>query len=528
MQFYPRALTVQHATRLLAFVCALVVAEILSSAIVIGSFAFAASRSDEFSTIAAIRDRLALESEDVVSFYEARNLEPAWTGSARAERRGERLRAALENAGEHGLNPVDYVTEWRMRQGMTDESLGAVSYDISLTKTALRYVRDLRLGRLKPRDVHKDVDLPQPSFDAADALQDAFGRRSLDAFLASLPPPHPAYHALAEALSRYRLIADRGGWPLVPKTVKLEDGNAGLRILAERLAFEDPILASASHSSAANLRDAVVRFQLRHDLTDDGTLGPETLKAMNVTAEYRAKQIAANMERVRWLPRKLERRYIVVNVPGQNLAYIRDGESILRSAVVIGKKSTPTPIMRMEVKTVVSNPVWTIPPDMAARMNRNAGALAKRGIIVVQGSLQQKPGPGNPLGELMLNSPNDFGVYMHDTPNKKLFLSTMRERSNGCIRVQEIFQLASLALADDPNAASSVLTQATSSGMTVDLPLREPLPVYVLYWTAMPLEGGMVQFFPDRYGRDRALIAALEGGRQPRGPRSDKTAAAAP
>jgi murein L,D-transpeptidase YcbB/YkuD len=229
---------------------------------------------------------------------------------------------------------------------------------------------------------------------------------------------------------------------------------------------------------------------------------------------YRVQQIAANMERWRWLPRSLESRYIVVDVPDQTVEYMRDGTSIFKSRVIIGRPNSPTPILRTSIEAVVANPSWDIPDDIAARMigphlKRNPDYLTARNIVFENGQYRQNPGPENGLGLVMLDMPNPFWVYLHDTPNKKLFEADMREVSNGCVRVQEIFSLASLALADDPAAGLGQLQQAIESGETQRLSLSSPLPVYMLYWTARADENGNVEFHPDRYRRDPPLIAAL-------------------
>jgi murein L,D-transpeptidase YcbB/YkuD len=286
-------------------------------------------------------------------------------------------------------------------------------------------------------------------------------------------------------------------------------------------------------------------------------MGGETLAALNVPASLRAAEIAANMERWRWLPRQFERRYIAVNVPGQSLEYVRDGEVVLSSKVVVGRKSSPTPITRSAIVAVVANPPWNIPGYIAARdllphLRQNANYLATKNMVVMDAppddpygrtidwqkiepakfpyAIRQLPGPATALGALMLDSPNDFDVYLHDTPNKKLFDLKQREISNGCVRVQQIFPLASLALTGDAEEGMDVLSEATKSHETQRLELERPLPVYFLYWTALPGPDGQIEFRPDRNGRDAPLIAALsEKDRgSPKGPAAKSRLAATP
>jgi murein L,D-transpeptidase YcbB/YkuD len=244
------------------------------------------------------------------------------------------------------------------------------------------------------------------------------------------------------------------------------------------------------------------------------------------------------MERWRWLPRVFEDRYVAINVPDQSLNYVHDGDVALSSKVVVGRKAYPTPITRTAITAVVANPPWNIPGFIAARdllpkLRRDPNYLATRNMVIMGApeddphgrkidwhkieaatfpyAIRQLPGPFTALGQVMLDSPNDFDVYLHDTPNKKLFDLDDREVSNGCVRVQKIFPLASLALTGDAEEGMEKLTSLTKAQMheTQRLELEKPLPVYFLYWTAFSGPDGELEFRPDVYDRDPVLIAAL-------------------
>jgi murein L,D-transpeptidase YcbB/YkuD len=414
-------------------------------------------------TSTTIRDRLA-ESEpsdgdsrtdiqnQVLAFYQARGYRPAWSGSDRAQERAKRVLYALQHANEQGLRPSDYDSpqiEADLDQPAADT---AADYDIAMSTAFLRYAHDVRVGRFVPADVYKDVDLPPQHFNAGAELNEALRHNSLDEFLDSLPPAHAEYHDLVAAMARYRAGGAQG----------------------------EPQKGGSAHATAA----------------------------------YRIQQIAANMERWRWMPATLEPRYIRVDVPTQTLEYVRDGEVVLQSRVVIGRRTTPTPILRTTVQAVIANPAWEIADDIAARqilphLKTSPDYLATHNITLESGQYRQAPGPNNALGQLMLDAPNPFWVYMHDTPNKELFRLDVRERSNGCVRVEQIFELASLALTDDAAAGADSLNDAIATGQTQQLMLSSPLPVYMVYWTARASEDGTVEFDPDRYGRDATLIAKL-------------------
>ena len=470
------------------------------------------------------------------TFYRTRSYSLAWSGSKEADARASAARQALENAGQQGLRSADYLSAL----GPDDAPGDAADFDVAMTRAIIRYALDVRTGRTDPTDVYKDVNLPPRAFAAGGALAEAVQRDDLGAFLDDLPPPQTGYRELVVALAHYRAITEKGGWPSVT-------AKSAPAALAPRLALEDPELGSAPDDGA--IHDALLRFQQRNGIEPTAKLNAETLKALNVPAAVRVEEIIANMERWRWLPRTFEARYIRVNVPDQSLDFMDGQDSRLHSRIIIGKKASPTPILKTEVQAVVVNPPWDIPDDIAAaeilpKLQRDSDYLEKRNMVLVGApdsdphgltvdwkhmragdfhyQVQQVAGPENALGQLMLDAPNAFGVYMHGTSNPKLFSSDTREVSHGCVRVEKIGALASLALGDDAiglysgegddAAANDVdpdIDIAMASGGTEHLALTEPLAVYMLYWTAIGGPDGIAGFRPDRYDRDPPLLARL-------------------
>jgi len=235
------------------------------------------------------------------------------------------------------------------------------------------------------------------------------------------------------------------------------------------------------------------------------------------------------------LPRDFEQRYIAVNVPEQSVRFIRNGTVELTSKVTIGRKQSPTPILRTSVLAVIVNPPWEIPGDIVVnqllpKLRRNPGYLASSNMVLVNGPdrdpqgvkinwrnvsptafpyrVVQIPGPTNALGRIMLDSPNDFDVYLHDTPGQAIFARSERTVSNGCIRVEAIHQLTALAL-DTPDA-DRLVGEIIDTGKTQRVDLAQPLPVYLLYWTAVGTDDGAVEFHNDLYNRDAKLITAMD------------------
>jgi len=434
---------------------------------------------------------------------------------------------------------VAALASWSKRQPKPGHD--AAGFDAALTAALLHYASDLRNGREKPREVYRDVNLPPPDFDPAAALSAALKQDGLADFIGDLAPVHPGYRYLVQALARYRAIAAQGGWPEVPggKAFAFDGSDKRLAILARRLAFEDSVLAADPTPAPEAIHDALLRFERRNGLPRDDKAGEDVLKMLNTPAEYRVQQIIANMERWRWMPRVLETRYVEVDVPDQSVSYIDSGSALIYSHAVIGMPSTPTPILRTTVQAVIANPLWHVPDDIAARkllphLRHEADYLLARNMVLAGGpandphgtkidwrhvrattlryQIEQSPGPDNVLGTILFEMPNDFDVYLHDTPEKNLFTLDTRERSNGCVRVEKIAGLASLALTDGKDDADNDLADAVASGATQRIALDNPLAVYMLYWTAIAEPDGTVHFRPDRYGRDRRLIEKLQAG----------------
>ena len=459
------------------------------------------------------RSREGLVASQVKAFYAARDFRMVWSGDGDADERVATVKAALEQSDRQGLRPRDYLGDLARWSDGLKTGRDAADFDVAVTTALFRYAFDVRLGRTEPKRVYKDIDLSPQRFDVADAFATALRRGRISEFLDELPPPHPGYRWLVGALARYRAIAGKGGWPVLSAA-----RNGTVSGLAPRLALEDPDVSD----DPSSLREALVRFQRRHGLDTSGKPDSETLKALNVPASFRVQQIIANMERWRWVPRAFENRYILVNVPDQSLTFVEDQSAKLSSKVVIGKKTSPTPILRTDVVAVVANPAWDVPDDIAARkilpnIRHHSGYLASRNMTISNGHVEQRPGNGNVLGKIMLDSPNPFGVYMHDTPDKKLFTLSVRERSNGCVRVEQIAPLASLVLGgEDPDDR---IIEAIATGETQRIELSQPLAVYMLYWTAFADSDGAMEFRPDRYDRDPPLIAKL-GAKAEKPPKS--------
>jgi murein L,D-transpeptidase YcbB/YkuD len=291
------------------------------------------------------------------------------------------------------------------------------------------------------------------------------------------------------------------------------------------------------------LVDAVKRFQRRHGLDEDGRLGAGTIKQLNVPLADRVRQLQLTLERWRWLPAEFSAPPIIVNIPDFRLrALDEDNNPVLDMRVVVGKAMrTETPVFSRDMTYVVLRPYWNVPPsilrsEIVPAIQRDRGYIASKnyevtnfdGKVVTSGTIsdevlaqlkagklmvRQKPGPTNALGLVKLIFPNENNVYLHSTPSQSLFSRSRRDFSHGCIRVEKPAELTEWVLRNNPGWTLEKVQQGMQSGKdNVTVTLGKPVPVFIVYGTALAYANGEVHFSDDIYGFDGKLAAALAKG----------------
>ena len=412
--------------------------------------------------------------------------------------------------------------------------------DVLLSSMYASLGEDLLVGQISPKDVGQAWHI-NPNDDEVDsALVHSLGD-TLARGIAEMRPPDPEYAALQKELARYRMIVDKGDFPSVPSGKTLRQGQsdspARLSALRERLAAEGLVDGAAasevttadsskrkvSRSAAsaggsvydAGLAEAIGQFQSHHAITVDKTLSPETVNALNVPAGYRLGQIAANLERYRWMPRTLGSRYVYVNVPAFELTAYDTGEKSLEMKVIVGQsfEDKATPVFSDSMEFVVFRPYWNITPDIQAteigpKIAANPGYMNAENLEYYKDGgatrIRQKPGPKNALGFVKFLFPNDYNIYLHDTPNHELFNKDVRAFSHGCIRVEKPNELAQWVLGWDAAKVQDAMDNGKDN-TTVKLPKK--IPVYITYGTAF-VRDGQLYFGNDLYHRDDKLVKA--------------------
>jgi murein L,D-transpeptidase YcbB/YkuD len=470
------------------------------------------------------------------SFYEKRGYQPAWFNSRGIRPQAEELVQAIAPLGVDGLDVRRYqqgrlaalVQEAKAIKSFDDPESRRklVNLDAELTYTYLSLATHLATGRLQPEKLSvewytkpRNVDLDSRLGAALNA--DTSGE--IVKVLRAYNPPYPEYDRLRKVLVDYRAIAGRGGWGTVPPGPALKTGDRGPRVAAlrTRLANSGDLAAANPGQSVADtfdaaLASAVSRFQQRHGLEVTGKVDEDTLEELNVPVQDRLTQIQVNMERWRWMPASLGDRYILVNVPEFRLDVIEAGKPALTMRVVVGKTQSRTPAFSDKMTYIELNPDWNIPDDIAKneilpKLAADPGYLERHDMERVPGSgrLRQRAGKDNPLGQIKFMFPNQFDVYLHDTPAGHLFDRAERDFSHGCIRLEKPIELATYLLKGDPKWTPESLQATIDSGEHETITLQRPLPVHILYYTAFVDPNGTVEFRKDIYGHDAELERAL-------------------
>ena len=475
---------------------------------------------------------VVIEGETILStvvlpeLYRRRDFRLAWTDR---EARDELLRA-VRTSYDDGLDPHDYhlLAIERLRAGGPSTPETRAQLDLLLTDAAVVLAYHLRFGKLGPVVVDGEwthESAPDGS-DLAAVLQRGLDEQTVFDTFEDLKPRYLFYTRLKAALAEYRRIAETGNWVDLPAGGPLKPGvrDARVPLLRRRLAATGDLPASLSDDPSRDYDAAVeagVRaFQERHGIKPDGAVGPATLRALDVPVGIRIDQVRATLERSRWVMHDQSDRFVLVDIAGYSLAVFDRGIPIWQTRVVVGEKINQTPSFRADMRSIVLNPKWTVPPgimknEILPAMKRDAGYFQRKGYTWVNGQVVQPAGPRNPLGRIKLLLPNKHHVYLHDTPTKASFDRTHRMFSHGCVRVEHPFALAALAL-DDPHWTADALVAAAASGKTRTIVLAKPLPVLILYATASADLEGRVHFVPDVYERDPEVVRRLAETSAPR------------
>jgi L,D-transpeptidase YcbB len=489
--------------------------------------------------------------KQVERFYAIRGYALAWVQEGRATQQAKAMIDLFRTADKKGLDPEDYdASRWPPRL----EALAAFDqnheeparFDFALTVSSLRYISDLHQGRVAAAEC--EVNLPQKQFDGPKFLREEMVQASdVGAAVAKLDPPFEGYRRTLAALERYSVLAQQGdGAPLPPIRGNLRPGEPynGVQQLAARLRQLGDLPGDAAVSSSPIYQEplvtAVKQFEQRHGVDVDGIIGPATFEQLNVPLSRRVTQIKLSLERWRWLPHDIGRRVLMVNIAEFRLRAYDDDRLTLTMKAIVGKAlEHPTPIFADQMESIIFRPYWNVPTsiqrnELVPILRRNPGYLAKHKMDLVNASdevivasaaekttmdqlasgklrVRQQPGPANSLGLIKFSFPNQFGVYMHGTPEHGLFFEARRDFSHGCIRIEDPATLAGWVLRDRPEWTHKRIVAAMTGQKQISVRLMTPIPVLILYGTVSVEENGEVRFVQDIYANDAKLEKALAG-----------------
>lgn len=491
-------------------------------------------------------------------FYESYGYSLPWIRGMQPTAQARQLISILLKAEQKGLAAEDYDGPRRddrlakLKPGAVQPSeADALRFDVALTVCLMRYVSDLHVGKVNPKHFDFDFDIEAKKYDLPHFLkEDVVDSPDVAGALAKVEPPYPGYQRTILALHSYLELVKQYDWnqlPAIQKTIAPGDSYSGVPQLIKLLRVGGDLPADATSPAdgtvyQAPLVDAVKSFQRRHGRTPDGQITAQTLADLNVPLTNRIRQMQLTLERWRWLPVGLHSALIVANIPEFRLrAYDENYKIVLSMSVVVGKAyAHDTPVFTDTMQYVVFRPYWNVPYSIAraeflTRLARDPDYLAKRGFEVVNNRqhvvtsgavtgdilaqlrvgklyIRQLPGPKNSLGLVKFIFPNSSNVYMHDTPAQEFFAKSRRDFSHGCIRLEKPADLAVWVLRKNPGWDIDRVREAMNGTSNQQVNLANPIPVLIVYGTAVVTEDGIVHFYDDIYGHDAALEKALAKG----------------
>lgn len=473
------------------------------------------------------------QREHATRLYRSYGSAPLWLdGDGLIASRADALVDALVNATTDAINIEQYplldLAANLDTVKHTDHPTAAqlARTDLLLSIAYVGLAEDYLTGQIDPSTVSQSWHINKEEQAVDSALARSLREKDLAAAIGRMRPPDYDYDMLRRKLADYRRIAAAGGWQPIPAGKPLKRGDkdspARLAALRARLRAEGYLRGDSAAADIydASLAAAVANFQAHHTIGVDSMLGAETVEAMNVPATFRLAQIAANLERYRWLPRSLGQKYILVNVPAFRLEGFENGKKTIEMKVIVGAEyeGRATPVFSDRMEFVVFRPYWNVTPDIAAKefFPKYGSNLPEGYEFYTEGGqtrIRQRPGPKNSLGLVKFMFPNDFNIYLHDTPNDNLFDKDVRAFSHGCIRLEKPAELAQWVLGWDAGRVHDAMENGPDDH-TVKLPRQ--IPVYITYTTTF-MRDGQLWFGNDLYHRDDQLAQAVAAGAMPTG-----------
>lgn len=468
----------------------------------------------------AVRKLPDTAAKSLRAFYRSRNYQYAWFNT---EGLNEQARIFWNLQSDYLQYARDSILYNPSLQRLMDSAVqlngplplsdsARFAAEMQLTHQFVRYVRRAYQGNVALQQKDLGWFIPRKRLNMVAVL---------DSFLKHKEPYEPVnaqYGLLKKYLLRYYAMQRQGGWPALNSPVnkfQLGDSLPAIAAIKKRLfTMGDYTLPDTTALFTDSLKVAVQRFQQRYGLAADGIIGGNTFKALNEPIEKRIRQILINMERLRWVPAQPPGDFILVNIPQFRLVVFEQGKPAFSMNIVVGKEQHATVVFTGTIRQVVFSPYWNIPPgimknEVLPAIRRDPNYVARHNMEWHGNILRQRPGPDNPLGLVKFLFPNSYNIYLHDSPAKSLFDQQKRTFSHGCIRVAEAEKLANWVLRKQPEWTPARIRAAMDRHQEQFVNVKDPIPVFIGYFTAYVDATGQLNFRDDIYGHDQKLAEHL-------------------
>jgi len=488
---------------------------------------------------------VAISSIPILSkLYRANNYNPLWADSEAQDQ----LVQAVYAVKDDGLDPADYHLsdllrlQTEVRDSVKPGTEAAADFDLLLTDTFIRLACHLSYGKVNPRSLNPAWNFRRTISDAdpVPVLLNAIRSSNVFDFLDRLKPQVPYYLKLRTALAVYRDIQRSGGWKPIPEDARFVKGECSPHVvlLRERLSITGDLTVPSDNPELFDdeVELGAVRFKIRYHLGIDPTIRRTTVIELNRPVEHWIDKIRVNLERARWVLHNLPSEFVIVDIAGFFVYVYRDREIVWRSRIQVGGPVRQTPSFRSRIDHLVLNPSWTVPPGILDGLvlpeaSKNPAYVNQEGFTVLDAGgkavdpskidwaaysaktlpfrLRLGPSPTNPMGAVKFSFPNEFQIFLHDTPDRDAFKDMQRAFSFGCVRVEKPLELAELLLNNPSKWSLARLLEITRTRKPQAIRLPHPMPIMLVYMTVLVEQDGTLFFRDDVYERDKAVLKAL-------------------
>ncbi|MBL7882847.1 MAG: L,D-transpeptidase family protein, partial [Bacteroidia bacterium] len=490
-----------------------------------------------------IADDTLFATKFIAQIYAQQNFTLLWTDKGNKLPQTDSMLHLLKNVNAYGLIEANYHTKkidsliHTQKDSLTKKFDAVKLYeaDVLLTNAFLTLMVHVSKGRFNADSLTLEWHPEKMDTTIVELFKYSFQNNNFQSTLKSIEPQDSVYQSLKAALYNYKLEFNDSNWDSLAS--RESDSLTFKDRLKNRLIASHDYYDNFSGNDSIKLVKAIKNFQCRHNLVEDGKVGKLTFKALQMTKLDYIRQIELNMERCRWTSPPTDKQYVWVNLPKYEMKVIEADTIVMKSRVIVGSPKTPTPLLKSTIRYFIIYPYWTVPFSIATKeilpiLKRDTSYLRRKNFEVLDGNnrvidpssiqwkkysvkyfpwkLRQRIGDDNSLGILKFNFNNKYGVYMHDTDNRKLFAREMRALSHGCVRLEKFIDFASFLIRDDSlkypvDSLKADLLKEQQKYVYV----KRPIPVYFNYFTVETSNDYPILFFIDMYRRDEKMLKAL-------------------